>query len=74
MSDTDWWRGQEEERGFLLWKARRVADQAGGSAVSVMSARRGEGDERGEAVAAMMEYVVHHLKGDLFPDLMDLLR
>jgi hypothetical protein len=41
-----------------------VADQQGSGAVTVP---RGRGDDG----KALMHYVVHRLKGDLFPDLME---
>jgi hypothetical protein len=56
---------QEAERAYLIWKARQVADQQGSGAVGVPTAGQ-EGDGR-----ALVDYVVHKLKGDLFPDLME---
>jgi hypothetical protein len=56
---------QEEEGTYLLWKARQVADQQGSGAVAVP---RGPGGEEG---AAILDFAVHGLKRDLFPDLMD---
>jgi hypothetical protein len=53
---------QEAERAYLLWKARQVADQQGSGAVAV---------PRGEEEEALVDYAVHGLKGDLFPELMD---
>jgi hypothetical protein len=53
---------QEAERAYLLWKARQVADQQGSGAVAVPRGQEGE---------ALVDYVVHGLKGDLFPDLME---
>jgi hypothetical protein len=50
----------------LVWKARQVADQHGSGAVAVMGAEEGE---EGEARTALVDFVVHQLKGDLFPDL-----
>jgi hypothetical protein len=47
-----------------------VADQQGSGAVTV------EGDEEGkegEAKEALVDFVVHRLKGDLFPDLMEMM-
>jgi hypothetical protein len=61
-----WW--QEAERAYLLWKARQVADQQGSGAVAVPRGNTGEGREAGEA---LVDFVVHRLKGDLFPDLME---
>jgi hypothetical protein len=43
-----------------------VADQQGSGAVAVV----GEGEE-GEKGRALVDFAVHHLKGDLFPGLMD---
>jgi hypothetical protein len=60
------WAWQEAERAYLLWKARKVADQQGSGALTV------EGRERGEEEKALVDWVVHGLKGDLFPDLMKL--
>jgi hypothetical protein len=54
---------QEAERAYLLWKARQVADQQGSGAVAVP-----RGQEEGRA---LVDWVVHALKGDLFPDLME---
>jgi hypothetical protein len=45
-----------------------VAEQKGSGAVAE------EGGEEGEAKEAVVDFVVHHLKGDLFPDLMDMMR
>jgi hypothetical protein len=55
---------QEWERAYQLWKARQVADQQGSGAVTV------EGEEE-QAKKALLDYAVHELKGDLFPDLME---
>jgi hypothetical protein len=55
---------QEAERAYLLWKARQVADQQRSGAVAV------EGKEGG-ARKAVFDFVVHDLKGDLFPELVD---
>jgi hypothetical protein len=57
---------QEAERAYLLWKARQVAEQQGSGAV--------EGQGQGEEEKALVDFVVHRLKGDLFPSLMDLVR
>jgi hypothetical protein len=52
----------------LLWKARQVADQQGSGAVAVKGEEEGkEGEER----EALLDYAVHRMKGDLFPDLME---
>jgi hypothetical protein len=48
-----------------------VADQQGGGAVAVVG-KEDEG-EAGEARKALVDFVVHGLKGDLFPDLMELM-
>jgi hypothetical protein len=42
-----------------------VADQQGIDAVAV------DGDEEGDARKALVDFAVHGLKGDLFPDLME---
>jgi hypothetical protein len=63
-----WW--QEVERAYLLWKARRVADQEGSGAVAV---RGGEEGEKAEKREALLDFAVHGLKGDLFPSLMELM-
>jgi hypothetical protein len=47
----------------LLWRARQVADQQRSGAVAV------KGGE--EVKKALLDFAVHHLKGDLFPELMD---
>jgi hypothetical protein len=54
---------QEAERAYLLWKARQVADQQGSGAVAV----RGRGGQE----EALVDFAVHGLKRDLFPDLME---
>jgi hypothetical protein len=59
---------QEAERAYLLWKARQVADQQGSGAVAVV---REEDGEEGEAKEALVDFALHRLKGDLFPDLME---
>jgi hypothetical protein len=58
---------QEAERAYQLWKARQVADQQGSGAVAVV----GEGGEEREAKAALLDFALNALKGDLFPDLME---
>jgi hypothetical protein len=60
-----WVRRQEAERAYVLWKARQVADQQGSSAVAV------EGGQGGEERKALVDFAVHGLKSDLFPDLME---
>jgi hypothetical protein len=45
-----------------------VADQEGSGAVAVEGGRKGK--ER-EARKALLNWVVHSLNGDLFPDLME---
>jgi hypothetical protein len=57
--------GQEAERAYLLWKARQGADQQGSGAVTVTRGRAGEEGE------ALLDFALHCLKGDLFPDLME---
>jgi hypothetical protein len=64
------WCLQEAERAYLLWKARQVADQQGSGALAVEGGHEGkEGEER----KALVDFAVHGLKGDLFPDLMELM-
>jgi hypothetical protein len=58
-----WW--QEAERAYQVWKARQVADQQGSGAVAV------RGGSRGEEGKPLLDYAVHRLKGNLFPDLME---
>jgi hypothetical protein len=62
---------QEAERAYQLWKARQVAEQQGSGAVAVRGVSRGQ---EGEARKALLDFALHHLKGDLFPDLMDMVR
>jgi hypothetical protein len=50
-----------------------VADQQGSGAVAVVGVGGEEGEE-GEAKKALLDFAVHRLKGDLFPDLMDYMR
>jgi hypothetical protein len=64
------WR-QEAERAFQLYKARQVADQQGSGAVAVEGGQEGKEGEEGRAI---VDYAVHGLKGDLFPDLMEYMR
>jgi hypothetical protein len=64
------WDWQEAERAYLLWKARQVADQEGSGAVAVEG---GEEGEEGEAKEALVDFAVNFLKGDLFPDLVQLM-
>jgi hypothetical protein len=59
---------QEVERAFRLFKARQVADQQGSGAVAVVRARIGQ---EGEEEKALLDFAVHHMKGDLFSDLME---
>jgi hypothetical protein len=59
--------GQEAVRAYQLWKARQVADQQGRGAVAV------RGVSRGKERAVLLDYALHHLKGDLFTDLMDMM-
>jgi hypothetical protein len=63
-----WASWQEAERAYLLWKARQVADQQGSGAVAVEGE---EGEEEGEERKALLDFAVHGLKGDLFPDLVE---
>jgi hypothetical protein len=63
-----WRGGQEAERAYLLWKARQVADQQGSGAVAVGGGRGGQEGEKGKA---LLDFALHGLKGDLFPDLME---
>jgi hypothetical protein len=49
-------------------KARQVADQQGSGAVAVP---RGRGGLEVKKTSALVDFVVHRLKGDLFPDLME---
>jgi hypothetical protein len=62
-----WCGRQEAERAYQLWKARQVADQEGSGAVAI---RGGRGEGR-EAQKALVGWVVHGLKRDPFPDLME---
>jgi hypothetical protein len=48
-----------------------VADDEGSGAVTVKAGE--EQGEKGEAKKALLEFVVLHLKGDLFPDLMSMI-
>jgi hypothetical protein len=50
-----------------------VADQQGSGAVAVGGGQEGEEEEAGEARRALLDFALHHLKGDLFPDLMDMM-
>jgi hypothetical protein len=52
----------------LLWKARQVADQHGSGAVAVRGWWSWEQETRKRK--ALVDFVVHDLKGDLFPELM----
>jgi hypothetical protein len=45
-----------------------VADQQGSGAVTIVGGKRGA---EGEARKALLDFAVHGLKGDLFPDLME---
>jgi hypothetical protein len=54
-----------------VWKARLVIDQQGSGAVAVKAGE--EQREKGEVKKALLEFVRHHLKGDLFPDLMSMM-
>jgi hypothetical protein len=66
MMSCPWRGGQEAERAYQLWKARQVADQQGSGAVAV------DGGSRGQEV--LMDFTLHHLKGDLFTELMDMMQ
>jgi hypothetical protein len=59
---------QDAERAYQLYKARQVADQQGSGVVAVP---RGQEGEEGEAKEALVDFALHELKGNLFPDLMD---
>jgi hypothetical protein len=48
-----------------------VADQQGGGAVAVEGASRAQ---EGEARKAVLDFALHGLKKDLFPDLMDMMQ
>jgi hypothetical protein len=48
-----------------------VAEQQGSGAVAVETRSRGQEGEAGEAV---LDFAVHHLKGDLFSHLMDMMQ
>jgi hypothetical protein len=61
-----WWQGAE--KAYQLWKARQVADRQGSGAVAVRGGAGGQEKEEGEAV---VDWVVHGLKGDLFPGFME---
>jgi hypothetical protein len=71
VGSCPWCGGQEAERAYLLWKARGVAEQKGSGAVAVRGRSRGP---EGETKEAVVDFVVHHLKGDLFLELMDMVR
>jgi hypothetical protein len=60
---------QEAERAYQLWKARQVAEQQG-SGVVVVQGGRGSFEMK-KKTRALLDFAVHHLKGDLFPDLME---
>jgi hypothetical protein len=74
VGSSPWCGGQEAERAYQLWKARQVVDQQGSGAVAVVGGQEGEEDEVREAGRALLDFALHHLKGDLFPELMDLMR
>jgi hypothetical protein len=59
---------RQAERAYQLWKARQVADQQGSGAVAVV------GGQEGEARRALVDFAVHGLKGDLFPDLVEFMQ
>jgi hypothetical protein len=65
-----WSRWQEAERAYLLWKARQVIDQQGSGAVAVP---RGRGGLEVKKTTALLDFAVHQLKGDVFPDLMEMM-
>jgi hypothetical protein len=54
----------------VLWKARRVVDQQGSGAVMVP---RGQGGLEVKKTRALVDYTVHGVNGDLFPELMELM-
>jgi hypothetical protein len=66
-----WNGGQEAERAYQLWKARQVADQQGSGAVAVPRGKKG-GKRR--ETRALLDFALNHLKGDLFTDLLDMMR
>jgi hypothetical protein len=68
VSSWAWW--QESERTYLLRKARELADQRGIGAVAVIGDEEGK---EGEESSAVLDYVVHELKGDLFTELVALI-
>jgi hypothetical protein len=53
---------------YQLKKARRIADEEGSGAVAV---RGGRGGLEGRKTRALVDWVVHGVKGDLFPELME---
>jgi hypothetical protein len=55
---------------YRLCKARLVVDKHGSGAVAVEGGSEGEEGEKGKALVA---WVVHALKQDLFPSLVELL-
>jgi hypothetical protein len=61
--------GQEAERAYQLWKARRVADQQGSGAVAV-GGWWWWGQEA-QKRRAVVDFAVYRMKGDLFADLME---
>jgi hypothetical protein len=66
-----WRGGQEAEIAYQVWKARQVIDRQGSGAVAVKAGEEQGG--KGEAKKALLEFVLQHLNGDLFPDLMSMM-
>jgi hypothetical protein len=62
-----WACRQEAERAYLLSKARHVAEQRGRGFVAVEEAG---GTQQGKA---LVDFVVHGLKAELFPELIELM-
>jgi ankyrin repeat protein len=59
---------QEYERSYLIWKACEVADRQGDGAVTVVQGGRGGQAEMAHATA---DFVIHRLKKELIPQLME---
>jgi hypothetical protein len=68
VASCPWCGRQEAERAYRLWKARQVAEQQGSDAVAVEEGKEGK---EGEKRKALVDFAVHGLKRDLFPDLME---
>jgi hypothetical protein len=63
---------QEAERAYLLYKARQWPTSRGAARWRWWGGDE-EGEE-GEKKKALLDFVVHRLNGDLFPDLMEYMR